>query len=74
MPYLLVSTQTRLETGPTMVGDADSDPSLMMELNATPSKQLGNNFVEYTTTWTPRIVLNRLEELGWSVIAMAGIG
>jgi len=74
MPYLLVSTLTRLEIGPTVVGDAESDENLMKSLEAVPSKQLGNNFVEYATQLRPRIVLDRLEALGWSVVAMAGIG
>uniref|UniRef100_A0A914WEP0 GTP cyclohydrolase 1 feedback regulatory protein n=1 Tax=Plectus sambesii TaxID=2011161 RepID=A0A914WEP0_9BILA len=74
MPYILISTQIRLECGPTVVGDADSDPELMKALEAMPSKQLGNNFVEYTTVWPPRAVLNKLETLGWKVVGMAGIG
>lgn len=74
MPYVLVSTQIRLENGPTIVGDVDSDPILMEYLNAKPSKQLGNNFVEYITPDLPRVVLNKLEEKGFKVVGVCGIG
>ncbi|NXP96085.1 GFRP protein, partial [Horornis vulcanius] len=43
MPYLLISTQIRLEAGPTMVGDEHSDPHLMSILGATKRSTLGNN-------------------------------
>lgn len=45
MPYLLISTQIRLEIGPTFVGDSESDQALMERLQAKPSRQLGNEFV-----------------------------
>lgn len=47
MPYLLVSTQIRMECGPTFVGDGYSDPELMEKLGAKPSRQLGNEFQVY---------------------------
>uniref|UniRef100_A0A1I7WMT8 GTP cyclohydrolase 1 feedback regulatory protein n=1 Tax=Heterorhabditis bacteriophora TaxID=37862 RepID=A0A1I7WMT8_HETBA len=50
MPYMLISTQIRMEVGPTFVGDGDSDPQLMELLQAKPSKQLGNEFKVKTTT------------------------
>lgn len=34
MPYLLVSTKIRLESGPTTLGDERSDPELMTQLGA----------------------------------------
>ena len=34
MPYLLVSTRLRLESGPTILGDKRADPELMAELGA----------------------------------------
>ena len=34
MDYILISTQIRCETGPTVVGDVDSDPEIMGELGA----------------------------------------
>lgn len=74
MPYLLISTQVRLENGPTIVGDADSDPRLMEQLGAKRIQQLGNNFVEYLTPDVPRAVLDKLEKLGWKVVAMTGVG
>lgn len=74
MPYLLISTQIRLEIGPTFVGDSESDQALMERLQAKPSRQLGNEFVEYMTSLTPRQVLNILEKEGWKVVGMAGIG
>ncbi|CAG2182895.1 unnamed protein product, partial [Oppiella nova] len=42
MPYVLVSTQIRLECGPTIVGDTTSDPQLMQYLNAEKSTPIGN--------------------------------
>lgn len=74
MPYILISTQIRMECGPTMVGDGESDPKLMEKLEAKLTKQLGNEFQEYITKWSPRKVLNQLEKEGWKMVAMAGIG
>jgi len=43
MPYVLISTQIRVEVGPTMVGDEHSDPELMQYLGASKRSALGNN-------------------------------
>ncbi|KHJ90732.1 putative GTP cyclohydrolase I feedback regulatory protein [Oesophagostomum dentatum] len=45
MPYMLISTQIRLEAGPTFVGDGKSDKDLMEKLQAKATQQLGNEFV-----------------------------
>ncbi|ETN79515.1 putative GTP cyclohydrolase I feedback regulatory protein [Necator americanus] len=69
---MLISTQIRLQTGPTFVGDGDSDKYLMERLQARPSQQLGNEFVascmEYITPLSPRLVLDLLEKEGWKVV------
>ncbi|CAD5219818.1 unnamed protein product [Bursaphelenchus okinawaensis] len=72
--YILVSTQIRTENGPTIVGDADSDPALMCQLEATLESRLGNNFAEFVTSWAPRKVLNELAKMNYRVVAMSGIG
>ncbi|TKR60220.1 hypothetical protein L596_027503 [Steinernema carpocapsae] len=72
--YVLVSTQTRLECGPTVVGDSDSDPVLMKALDAKIVTRLGNRFAEYVTDLHPRLVLNRLATYGFRVVTMSGIG
>ncbi|XP_076442449.1 GTP cyclohydrolase 1 feedback regulatory protein-like [Babylonia areolata] len=74
MPYVLISTQTRLESGPTIVGDQWSDPNLMDKLGAKLMKEFGNNFEEYRCDEPPRVVLNKLEKLGYHVISMTGVG
>ncbi|XP_064281823.1 GTP cyclohydrolase 1 feedback regulatory protein [Passer domesticus] len=74
MPYLLISTQIRLEAGPTMVGDEHSDPHLMSILGATKRSTLGNNFCEYYVNDAPRLVLDKLESLGYRVVSMTGVG
>ncbi|XP_037499764.1 GTP cyclohydrolase 1 feedback regulatory protein [Rhipicephalus sanguineus] len=74
MPYLLISTQIRLENGPTIVGDRNSDPTLMEHLCARKITQPGNDFPEYRTDDPPRTVLNKLELMGYRVVAMSGIG
>ncbi|XP_039248968.2 GTP cyclohydrolase 1 feedback regulatory protein-like [Styela clava] len=74
MPYLLVSTLVRLEIGPTIVGDEQSDPDLMTKIGAVLGQQKGCPFKEYTVSDPPRIVLNKLEKLGYSVINTSGIG
>ncbi|KAL4238373.1 hypothetical protein ACF0H5_003083 [Mactra antiquata] len=74
MPFILISTQIRLECGPTMVGDEWSDPEVMAYLGATKEKVLGNNFYEYKTVDPPRLVLNKLETLGYSLVSCTGIG
>lgn len=74
MPYVLISTQIRLECGPCVVGDEWSDKELMEYLGATLTKALGNNFLEYKTQDPPRIVLNKLESYGYKLISCCGIG
>ncbi|XP_053330498.1 GTP cyclohydrolase 1 feedback regulatory protein [Spea bombifrons] len=74
MPYLLISTQIRMEIGPTMVGDEFSDPQLMEQLGATRRKVLGNNFAEYFVNEPPRVTLDKLETLGYRVVSMTGVG
>uniref|UniRef100_A0A8D0C2T1 GTP cyclohydrolase 1 feedback regulatory protein n=1 Tax=Salvator merianae TaxID=96440 RepID=A0A8D0C2T1_SALMN len=74
MPYLLISTQIRMEVGPTMVGDEHSDPNLMNYLGATKRNMLGNHFWEYYVQDSPRIVLDKLEKCGYRVISMTGVG
>ncbi|XP_069493676.1 GTP cyclohydrolase 1 feedback regulatory protein-like [Ambystoma mexicanum] len=74
MPYVLVSTQIRMEIGPTMVGDEYSDPSLMAQLGAAKRTVMGNNFSEWCVNDPPRVVLNNLEMLGYRVVSMTGVG
>ncbi|KAM9466030.1 GTP cyclohydrolase 1 feedback regulatory protein [Clarias gariepinus] len=74
MPYILISTQIRLETGPTMVGDEFSDPAIMSYLGARKTTQLGNNFSEYHVDEPPRLVLDKLEKKGFRVVSMTGVG
>ncbi|XP_052001464.1 GTP cyclohydrolase 1 feedback regulatory protein [Xyrauchen texanus] len=74
MQYILISTQIRLETGPTMVGDANSDPSVMNYLGARKTTILGNNFSEYHVDEPPRLVLDKLEKIGYRVVSMTGVG
>ncbi|CAD5121369.1 DgyrCDS9891 [Dimorphilus gyrociliatus] len=73
MPYVVISTKVRLESGPCTVGDADSDKELMEYLDATLTKKSGNNFYEYETRYVPRMVLNMLEQRGYYVVAMTGV-
>ncbi|KAH7725347.1 GTP cyclohydrolase 1 feedback regulatory protein-like protein [Aphelenchoides avenae] len=72
--HVLVSTQIRCESGPTIVGDADSDPELMKYLSAKHVSRLGNQFTEYITDLTPREVLNRLSKRGYAVLGTTGVG
>ncbi|KAI3415859.1 hypothetical protein GPALN_005429 [Globodera pallida] len=72
--HLLISTQIRCETGPTVVGDMDSDPKMMAFLDAQKVYRFGNTFPEFITEWPPRKVLDRLSELGFSICGMAGTG
>ncbi|RWS25130.1 GTP cyclohydrolase 1 feedback regulatory protein-like protein [Leptotrombidium deliense] len=74
MSFILVSTQIRLECGPTIVGDEFSDPELMGQLNACKVTEFGNNFSEWKTDDPPRVVLNKLASFGYQLRAMAGIG
>ncbi|XP_022239128.1 GTP cyclohydrolase 1 feedback regulatory protein-like isoform X3 [Limulus polyphemus] len=64
----------KIEKGPTIVGDANSDVQLMNYLGAKKVLQQGNDYYQYCCDHTPRLVLNKLEELGYRVVAMTGIG
>ena len=44
MPYLLITTQIRLEAGPCIVGDEESDPELMQYLGAELRQENGQFF------------------------------
>lgn len=56
------------------MGDRNSDPTLMEHLGAKKVTQAGNDFPEYRTDDPPRTVLNKLELMGYRVVAMSGIG
>ncbi|XP_005109656.1 GTP cyclohydrolase 1 feedback regulatory protein [Aplysia californica] len=74
MPHVIISTQVRLDVGPTFVGDEWSDPELMEYLEASLVKVLGNNFAQYKTEDPPRIVLDKLEARGYRLVTMTGVG
>ncbi|XP_071835269.1 GTP cyclohydrolase 1 feedback regulatory protein-like [Apostichopus japonicus] len=74
MPYVLISTQIRLECGPTICGDEKSDQGLMAYLGATLTQQIGNNFSEYRSDHPPRIVLDLLESKGYTLVSQCGVG
>ncbi|XP_005806206.2 GTP cyclohydrolase 1 feedback regulatory protein [Xiphophorus maculatus] len=74
MPYIFISTQIRLESGPTNVGDEFSDPSIMSYLGARKTTMLGNNFSEYHVDDPPRLVLDKLEKIGFRLLSMTGVG
>lgn len=74
MPYVLISTQIRLECGPTICGDEKSDPELMEYLGATLVQQVGNNFKEYRSPDMPRVILDKLEKKGYKLLGTTGVG
>ncbi|CAF0924550.1 unnamed protein product [Adineta steineri] len=74
MPHLLMSTRIRLEPGPTIVGDERADPEIMNYLGATLCHEKCNDYSEYRTEDCARIVLDKLEKIGFRVISMTGIG
>jgi len=73
MPYLMISTLIRLESGPTIVGDEHADPELMSFLGAEKKQEVGNDFEVYQCNECPRLVLNKLETDGWKVIGFTGV-
>ncbi|KAJ7379825.1 hypothetical protein OS493_012573 [Desmophyllum pertusum] len=74
MPYVLVSTQIRLASGPTTCGDEWADIEVMKYLGAELIHTFGNTFKEYISQDPPRAVLNKLDKIGYKVIAATGIG
>ncbi|XP_073247739.1 GTP cyclohydrolase 1 feedback regulatory protein-like isoform X2 [Porites lutea] len=74
MPYVLISAQIRLAIGPTMCGDEWADPEVMKYLNAELIHTFGNNFKEYICSDPPRVVLDKMEKIGYKVIASTGVG
>uniref|UniRef100_A0A8C7FIB0 GTP cyclohydrolase 1 feedback regulatory protein n=3 Tax=Oncorhynchus TaxID=8016 RepID=A0A8C7FIB0_ONCKI len=73
MPTIFYRIEIR-ETGPTMVGDEYSDPAIMNYLGARKTTMLGNNFSEYHVDDSPRLVLDKLEKIGFRVVTMTGVG
>ncbi|XP_075701014.1 GTP cyclohydrolase 1 feedback regulatory protein isoform X1 [Rhinoderma darwinii] len=69
-----VAITTAYEIGPTIVGDECSDSQLMAQLGAVKRTVLGNNFGEYVVNEPPRVTLDKLENLGFRVISMTGVG
>ena len=74
MPYILVTTQIRLEAGPCIVGDERSDPELMKHLKAEQRRENGQFFKVWETLLLPREVLDLLEQKGYNVVSTTGIG
>jgi len=74
MPYMFVSTLIRLENGPTVIGDEWLDREVADYLNAKLSRCAGNTFKEWSVDQPPRIVLNKLEQIGYHVIGTTGCG
>lgn len=74
MPHILVACKIRLQSGPTLVGDESSNPALMAELDAVLQQDPGDTYAEYRTELPPRIVLDRLQKRGYSVVGQSGIG
>lgn len=74
MPYVLISTQIRLTTGPTICGDEWADTEVMRYLGAGLVHNLGNTFKEYISTDPPRVVLNKMDKIGYKVVSSTGVG
>jgi len=74
MPYIIISTQIRIENGPTLCGDENQDTDLMLQLGAALKEEAGQSFKHYQSPDPPRIVLDRLEVLGYKVVATSGCG
>ncbi|KAK4312564.1 hypothetical protein Pmani_016029 [Petrolisthes manimaculis] len=74
MPYMIISTEMRMDTGPTCVGDYMSDPKLMAYLEADLNQDPVRPKSCYCTKLLPRQVLNLLEVKGWKVVSSTGIG
>ncbi|CAF2561953.1 unnamed protein product [Rotaria sp. Silwood2] len=74
MPHLLISTKIRLEPGPTIVGDERADSEVMAYLGAKLFHEKCNSYSEYRTEDCARVVLDKLEQIGFRVISMTGVG
>jgi hypothetical protein len=74
MVYILISTENTLSQGPTVCGDAQSDPTIMTVCNAELTHQLGHTFQEYVSILAPRTILDKLEGLGFRVVGVTGAG
>eukprot|EP00118_Oscarella_pearsei_P009270 m.52507 g.52507 ORF g.52507 m.52507 type:complete len:86 (+) comp34215_c0_seq2:3649-3906(+) len=72
--YLLIATQIRLSTGPTICGDDRSDPAIMKAIGATLTTEIGKSFSEYVSGDAPRVVLDKLEQYGFRVVSSSGVG
>lgn len=74
MPYVLISAQTNLSTGPTVCGDERADAWVMEYLGAMLEFKKRNDFGEYTSLDPPCVVLNKMDRIGYRVVASTGVG
>mmetsp|Transcript_25121 Transcript_25121/g.63153 ORF Transcript_25121/g.63153 Transcript_25121/m.63153 type:complete len:88 (+) Transcript_25121:94-357(+) len=75
MPYIFVFTSVVCTTGPTVVGDRSSDEEVMQLLGAKLKPRPGSEHeLQWVTPDCPRIVLDKLELLGFRVCSQSGQG
>ena len=74
MPYIIITTQIRSETGPTLCGDEYQDVELMEKIGAKLIKEQGQSFQHFVCPDPPRVVLDRLGNLGYKLVGQCGCG
>ena len=74
MPYLILSTQIRSEAGPTLCGDEQQDVELMEKIGAKLTQEQGQSFKHFVCPDPPRVVLDRLDKLGYHLVGQCGCG
>ncbi|XP_057309659.1 GTP cyclohydrolase 1 feedback regulatory protein-like [Hydractinia symbiolongicarpus] len=74
MSYVIISKQIRTEIGPTLCGDEFQDQSLMNAIGATLQQSPGQHFKHYESVDPPRVVLEKLGRLGYTVVGFTGCG
>ena len=71
---MIISTQIRSEAGPTLCGDEHQDVQLMEQIGAKLTQEQGQSFKNFVCPDPPRIVLDRLAKLGYSMVGQCGCG
>ncbi|KAH9098046.1 hypothetical protein LEN26_016768 [Aphanomyces euteiches] len=74
MPFVIVSCDVTVSTGPTIVGDEASDETLMESLGASLVQAKCQTYKHFVAPHAPRLVMDELERQGFQLVGSSGVG